>query len=182
MTEPLFFDTDGISAFLWVEEQSILAQMYPGRIVIPKPVYDEMSFPCVRHLRDRIDRMIKNGQAVIREIETNTDTYELYYQMTESPSAHHKIIGRGEAACLALAKTDKGIIASNNLKDISDYINELDLRHKTTGDIMIEAFRAGIITEEQGNLIWASMLCKRRKIGASTFSEYLEKNKYYSNL
>ena len=51
MTEPLFFDTDFISAFLWVDDESILAKLFPGRIVIPKEVYDELSHPSVNRYK-----------------------------------------------------------------------------------------------------------------------------------
>lgn len=58
------------------------------------------------------------------------------------------------------------------------YIIEFELKHITTGDILIEALEKGYITEDDGNIIWASMLSKRRKIGASSFSEYKKlKNK-----
>lgn len=174
MTEPLFFDNDCISAFLWVGEQSILAQMYPGRIVIPQPVYEELSVPGVLHLKEKIDLMIQRGQAVLQTISTDSETYSLYYQMTQEPGAGHKVIGNGEASCIALAKEEKGIIASNNIRDIQEYIEEFELQHITTGDIMVEAFRAGLISESQGNVIWSNMLRKRRKIGADSFTEYLQ--------
>jgi len=176
LTEPLFFDNDCIAAFLWVGEQSILAQMYSGRIVIPRPVYEELSAPGVKHLRDKIDLMIERGQAVLRTISTDSKTYNLYFQMTQEPGEGHKVIGNGEASCLALAKEEKGIIASNNLRDICEYIDEFGLQHITTGDIMVEAFRAGLISEDQGNIIWSNMLKKRRKIGADSFTEYLHDN------
>ena len=51
MTEPLFFDTDCISAFLWVDNESILSKLFPGRIVIPKEVYDELSHPGVNRVK-----------------------------------------------------------------------------------------------------------------------------------
>ena len=51
MTEPLFFDTDCISAFLWVDHESILSKLFPGRIVIPKEVYDELSHPGVNRVK-----------------------------------------------------------------------------------------------------------------------------------
>ena len=51
MTEPLFFDTDCISAFLWVNNESILSKLFPGRIVIPKEVYDELSHPGVNRVK-----------------------------------------------------------------------------------------------------------------------------------
>ena len=122
MTEPLFFDNDCISAFLWVEKQSIIARLYPGRIIIPKPVYDELSFPGVQHLKQRIDQMVAAGQARIMTIQADSSTYALFLEMTQKPKKPHMVIGNGEAACLALAKEHDGIVASNNLRDISDYV------------------------------------------------------------
>lgn len=149
--------------------------MYPGRIVIPRPVYDELSVPGVQHLRDKLDALIKGGQAKLRTISTDSDTYRLYYQLTQEPSEGHRIIGNGEASCMVLAKEEKGIIASNNLRDIRAYIDAFGLAHVTTGDIMVDAFKAGLISEHTGNTIWTHMLEKRRKIGADSFTEYLHK-------
>lgn len=173
MTNSLFFDSDCISAFLWVNKQDLLDLLYPGMIVIPKPVYDELSYPTTPHLKGRIDNLINNGQASLATINVNSETYTLYQKLTTSPDEGHKVIGPGEAASIALAKTNNGIVASNNLKDISSYICEFGLRHITTGDILIEALNKGFITEDDGNAIWASMLAKRRRLGASSFSEYI---------
>ncbi len=117
---------------------------------------------------------------MLRTISTDSEVYGLYFQMTQEPEEGHKIIGNGEASCLALAKEENGIIASNNFSDISKYIDEYSLRHITTGDIMVEAFRTGLISEQQGNVIWSNMLKKRRKIGAASFTEYLTSTKYNS--
>ncbi len=173
MTDSLFFDSDCISAFLWVNEQNLLNLLYPGMVVIPKPAYDELSYPTTPHLKQRIDYLISNGQAKLATINVGSETYTLYQKLTTSPDEGHKVIGPGEAASIALAKTSNGIVASNNLKDISSYISEFGLRHITTGDILIEALNKGIITENEGNEIWASMLAKRRKLGALSFSEYI---------
>ena len=43
----------------------------------------------------------------------------------------------------------------------------------TTGDILVEAFKAKLITEQEGNNIWNNMIKKRRKLGADSFSDYL---------
>jgi len=98
----------------------------------------------------------------------------MYYKLTSAPEIGHAIIGKGEAASIALAKCSNGIVASNNLKDISVYIEEFGLRHITTGDILVEALKSDFITEVQGNTIWASMLAKRRKLGAVSFTDYLQ--------
>jgi hypothetical protein len=174
MIDSLFFDSDCISAFLWVNEQNLLTMLYPGMLVIPKPAYDELSYPTTPHLKQRIDCLIIKKQASLATIDVGSDTYALYQKLTTSPDEGNKIIGPGEAASIALAKINNGIVASNNLKDISSYISEFKLKHITTGDILIKALENGFITEDAGNLIWASMIAKRRKLGALSFSEYIK--------
>lgn len=176
LTDPLFFDTDCISAFLWVNNESILVKLFPGRIVIPQEVYNELSHPAVnavKGLKAQVDTMLQAGDATLETITVGTDTYKLYRKLVSQPDPGHKIIGRGEAASISLAKEKHGILASNNLKDISVYVKEYGLSHLTTGDIMKMALEAGYINESQGNTIWANMIAKRRKLGYASFSDYL---------
>lgn len=169
---PLYFDTDCLSAFLWVKDESLLSQLYPGRVIVPKQVYDELG--SVPHLQARIDILLKKGDISLMEIRSGTEEHQLYTEFTRKPKSGRTIIGHGEAASLALAKGENGIVASNNLKDISQYITEYHLKHKTTGDILIEALDCGLITENEGNTLWSNMLKKRRKLGACSFSDYLK--------
>ena len=78
MTEKIFFDSDCVSAFLWVERQSLLGLLYPGRIVIPDAVYRELSNPAVRQLRERIDKMLAMHFARLEHIDLRTEEYGLY--------------------------------------------------------------------------------------------------------
>jgi len=174
LTDSLFFDTDCLSAFLWVGNENLLVKLYPGKVVIPKQVYDELSFPRISHLKARVDTLLENNQVSIANIDIGTEAYNLYYALTVSPATGHVIIGKGEAASIALAKTNNGIVASNNLRDVVPYIKEFGLMHITTGDILIDALQEGFITEDQGNALWSSMLAKRRKLGADTFSDYMK--------
>lgn len=177
MTEPLFFDTDCLSAFLWVDNESILSKLFPGRIIIPKEVYSELSHPGVNRvkgLKKQVDLMVQNEEATIESIMTGSEEYKFYRKLTTYPDPGHKIIGRGEAASITLAKFKNGIVASNNLRDISTYITEYDLLHLTTGDILKMALDKGYINEIQGNVIWQDMIKRKRKLGYSSFSEYLE--------
>lgn len=43
MTKQLFFDTDCLSSFLWVHREDILLRLYPGKIVLPQQVFNELS-------------------------------------------------------------------------------------------------------------------------------------------
>lgn len=171
MTKNYYFDTDCLSAFLWVRGESILAQLYPGQIVLPAQVYDEIQK--VPHLFVRVDAMKNDGDLIVQSIETGTEEYHDYHNLAITPPKGTRVIGKGEAAAIALAKKSDGILASNNLHDIMKYVDEYGLKHTTTGDILVEALERGIITEADGNVLWANMLSKRRMLPTATFSDYL---------
>ena len=116
------------------------------------------------------------GSAVIMTIDIGTDEYEQYRELTTNYN-NTKVIGKGEAASISLPKEYNGILASNNLKDVKPYVEKFSLRHITTGDILVEAFNAQLITEEEANNIWSNMLKKKRMLGASSFSDYLSRIK-----
>lgn len=86
----------------------------------------------------------------------------------------NKAIGKGEAAGIALAATYKGVLASNNYRDIAPYIEKYGLRHVDTGMILSEALEKKLITEAEGNSIWQKMLNRNRKLPANSFSDYLK--------
>lgn len=144
--------------------------------MIPAEVYAELSNPSISHLKNRVDAMLASGNAQIATIQTNTEEYKLYRKLVTTPDAGHVIIGNGEAAAITLVKERGGILASNNLKDVRAYVEEFDLKHMTTGEIMKEALNQGLITEDEGNSLWKSMLNKRRKLGYASFSDYLKSN------
>lgn len=171
LTEKYFFDTDCLSAFLWVREESILARLYAGRIILPAQVYYELEK--VPHLLARVDTLKNNGYLSVESMEAGSEEYNNYLQMTTLPEAGMRIIGRGEAAGIAMAKQRGGTLASNNLRDILPYVEKYEISHITTGDILIEAIDAGIITEAESNTIWSDMIRKRRMLPTTTFSEYL---------
>lgn len=175
MTEKYFFDTDCLSAFLWIREESILAKLYAGKIILPAQVYNELTK--VPHLLARVDALKNNGDLYVESMEVGSDEYEDYIQMTTKPEPGMRLIGNGEAAGIAMVKQRGGTLASNNLRDISSYVEKYTIQHITTGDILLEAMEAGIITEEDGNKIWAGMLRKRRMLPTATFSDYLAHNK-----
>jgi len=174
MTNKLFFDTDCISSFLWVKEENVLFKLYPGRIVLPKEVFVELSNPGIPHIKRKITELYSNGDITIKEILTGTEEFRLYYELAVSPPKGEKRIGKGEAAAIALTKVYGGILVSNNLKDISKYVEKYNLDHVTTGDILVSALKAGYIDENTGNQIWSNMISKRRILPANSFSDYLK--------
>ena len=173
MTDKYFFDTDCLSAFLWIREESILAKLYSGKIILPAQVYNELKK--VPPLFTRVNALKNGGDLRIDSMQFGSDEYRDYLQMTTSPEDGMRLIDAGEAAGIAMVKQRGGVLASNNLKDILPYVKKYAIQHITTGDILIEAMKAGIITEAEGNTIWTGMLNKRRMLPTSTFSDYLAK-------
>lgn len=172
MTESYFFDTDCLSSFLWVDRQDILLETCE-KIILPRETYDEISHPHIFHLKNKVDILVADKKIEIVDMDVDSEEFRIYQKLTEAPEPNHKIIGSGEAASIALSKVYNGILASNNLKDIRQYLGEMHLKHTTTGDILKKALINKIITENDGNLIWKAMLAKRRKLGTESFSEYL---------
>lgn len=172
MTNELFFDTDCLSAFLWINNTNILHELYGGKIVLPETVYQELSKPCIPHIKQRTDLLIQNKDVSVKTIEADTEEYKLYSALVQGEKGK-KAIGRGEAGGIALAKVYNGVLASNNYADIAPYIEEYGLKHIDTGQILIEAMEKGLITESDGNNIWDQMLAKKRMLPANTFTEYL---------
>ena len=172
MTDRLFFDTDCLSAFLWVRGESILSQLYPGRIILPAQVYDELKR--VPHLLAKVDVMKNEGNLIVNSMEVGSAEYHDYLRMITAPDTGMRIIGKGEAAAIAMAKERGGTLASNNLRDISSYVEKYGLKHITTGDILIEAMYSGIISETDGNDIWDNMLRKKRMLPTATFTDYIK--------
>ena len=176
MTNELFFDTDCLSAFLWINDTNILHELYGGKIVLPESVYKELSNPCIPHIKQRTDALIYNNDVSVKTIEAGTEEYKLYSSLIRGEKGK-KSIGRGEAGGIALAKVYNGVLASNNYADIAPYIEEYGLKHIDTGQILIEAMEKGLVTEGDGNSIWSKMLAKKRKLPADTFTEYLSRRK-----
>ena len=173
MTNSLFFDDDGLSAFLWIGKENLLTMLYPGQVVIPRQVYVEFSAPTIPQLKSRIDVLLSNNQISIADIQVGTEIFDLYYQLAVEPKNGYKIIGKGEAAAIVLTKFYDGILASNNLSDITYYIKEFNLKHITTAEILNEAFERGYISEIDGNKLWSAMISRRRLLGYKSFSDYL---------
>ena len=174
MTKKLFFDTDCFSSFLWVNQEQLLLRLYPGRIVIPNEVSVELSNPCIPHIKKKMNHMSSLGQLQKKQLFNESEESRLFYDMTINPDKNVVPIGKGEAAALALAKVYKGLVASNNVKDIRYYVEKWHLDYITSAEILVEAKCMSLIDESEGNKIWLDMLAKKRSLPANSFTEYIE--------
>lgn len=57
------------------------------------------------------------------DLSIDSEEYDLYIELT-TLSGDNKVIGRGEAASISMAKKHDGIVGSNNLKDVAYYVKK----------------------------------------------------------
>lgn len=67
------------------------------------------------------------------------------------------VIGKGEGAAIALAYTEGGILASNNLRDVARYVEEYGIEHYTSLRILIMAEEQGLLSNLECESIWRAM-------------------------
>ena len=86
--------------------------------------------------------------------------------------------GEGESACMAVAKFEKDIISSNNLKDIKEYCIENSILYLTTIDVLCIAYYKGKMKETEINKFLDLNLnyAIPSKIPFKTFQSFLRTN------
>jgi len=139
LIDPVFFDTDCLSSFLTTHEEDVLFELYGHRIRVPAVVRRELSPPWRPDLGDAIGSFLKSGKATLQDIDVGSEAHDLFLQLTNPSSPGVRALGKGEAACLVLARVNKGTIASNNLRDVMSLVREYHLRLATTGIILHQA-------------------------------------------
>ena len=171
MTDLYYFDTDCLSAFLWIGGEQLLTRLYPDRIVLPGPVYRELIR--VPFLQERVAELIRQKQIKIVRIPADSAEFSDYVRMTAAPDSGLRIIGKGEAAAIAMVRHRGGTVCSSNFNDVSEYATRYHFRHIGTAEILLEALHRCIISETNGNDIWDRMRHRRRRLPGLSFSEYL---------
>ena len=168
----IFYDTDCLSCFISINDVSILKELFK-QVIIPYEVYNE--FTKVNILKNRVDNLINEKFIKVIDFDINSNTYQLFIKLHRGYQ-FDKEIGKGEAAAIALAVENNGILASNNTKDIMKAVEKYGLTRIKTGDILVKAYKCEIINEDEGNEIWKKMLNQKRYLTENSFSEYLKKN------
>ncbi|MGE5604550.1 MAG: hypothetical protein ACM3YE_02540 [Bacteroidota bacterium] len=174
LSSPFIFDTDCISAFLWVKRLDIPEGEFPGKIKIPDQVMAELAnlkkFSAYSWVPNLLEAKIKDH------------TYERLVIPASGPLAEEYIkllrkMGSGEAAALSLVKHLGGTVVSSNLRDVKEYCDNNGLELIKTGDILCMAVINGRLSEADGQIIWTNMKKARRRLPDYDFSEELKRFK-----
>ncbi len=138
-SEPkILLDCDVIIHFIKAGKQLLLPNIFPGRFVILDKIYNElMARPSNRI---PVGNFISYTKIEIIPMPKNIEIIKEYATLKKKR-------GDGEAACMAVARHTKDFIASSNLKDIRVYCEQHSIVYLTTMDILLEAYKLGIMSE-----------------------------------
>ena len=163
---PVILDADFVSSFAWVNSLNILEKLYSKRMIILEEVLEELNR--VPHLASRVELSISNGHIKCEAMFADSPEALQLAELLETGR-----YGTGEAACMAYLTQHDGILGSNNLSDVKAFCTQNNKRLLTTADVMYQAYEKSLISLEEADKIWTDMLSKRRKLPASSFSEYM---------
>jgi len=163
---PVILDADFFSSFAWINRMDILENLYSKRMIVLEEVLEELRR--VPHLASRVELSIRNGH--IRSEAMFADSPEALQLAKLLETGRY---GSGEASCMAFLTQHDGVLGSNNLSDVKTFCIQNKKHLLTTADVMYQAYKAGYMSLDEADKIWAGMLSKKRKLPASSFSEYI---------
>ena len=177
MTKRIYFDADCLSTFLWTGKETILYQLYSGRIFLSGVVRTELSRVKISYFKNAVKRFSNSNHVNLVSTLSETPEYNLYLEFVKESkikdTPDKKVIGAGEAEVLALAKINGCIAASNNLRDILYYVEKYQIEYITTADILVEALKKNVISQGAGDVIWKNMR-RSSKMPCDSFTDYLQ--------
>lgn len=158
-------DANVLINLMHVSRLGLLARIPNHEFVVPEHVREEITLP---EQRATIDAAAKDGWlkvVVIDDLGTITKFTELI--------AH---LGRGEAACIAIAEKQRWHIASDERKR---FLREAEARlgadHVlTTVDVFVLAIKAGLLTIEDADADKATLEGRRFKVSFASFRELVK--------
>ncbi|HHO75911.1 MAG TPA: hypothetical protein ENN05_05730 [Deltaproteobacteria bacterium] len=172
-------DTDFLSSFLCVDRFDIILKTISGAILIPQIVYDELkriessSNKKLKWIVGKLDDEIKKKSVQIVDFGIGSPEFQEFKKLTSPPMP----IGKGEAMAIAFAKSNNGILASNNLKDIKRFVTAGDILNITSDDLLCLFYITyrEEITPDEIESIREKMRLFGRRISPDSFYELLSK-------
>ena len=174
LNKPIFYDTDCLESFLFVDAGHILEDLF-SKIIIPEQVYNEIMVENTPPVVKTNFKKLKEGFVEIKEITFTSKEYQAYKSIEKGFwSKTGQICGSGEAAAIALAHLNNGIVASNNLRDVYEYVESLDIEMITSSMILTQAVKKDIITKNTANSLYISMIDKGMSLPYDSYYEYYD--------
>lgn len=151
----ILLDCDVIIHFTKGGHQLLLPKIFPNRLIILDKVKAEL---------DKRKSSIVSLENFIEWTKIEVIPFPKDKEILKEYARLKSNMGDGEAACMAVAKYTKDYIASSNLNDIKEYCDYFGIKYLTTMDILLEAYKKGVLTENECNTFIAEVKTKNSKL------------------
>jgi predicted nucleic acid-binding protein len=164
----IYFDADTLITFICVNQEDLLFKLLGKKICIPNQVFNELSIDTLTSTV--IDKLIKAKKIRKVSLEIGEET-ELYCSLRYERKGR-KRIGDGEAACLVLARTRSGYLASSNYADIAPYVKDFGLENYSAARLLAFCQENTILTQDECCRIYLDFLARGRKMPFENYDQY----------
>jgi hypothetical protein len=162
-------DADVVSHFITAGEAENISSIFPKNpIHLLDKVHGELQQWPSAKVRTEISLLL--SRKTIRLMDFPEDNEEIKKEYSWIKSMLFK--GDGESACLAVARFNKNILASSNLKDIKYYCSMHKIYYLTTMDFLCEALRTGFFDEKRCNTFITAVLAAGGKLPVKKMNDY----------
>lgn len=163
----ILIDADVVSHFIYAGEITSLPSIFKNKIYVLDKVYDELKrFPKRKII---IDNLLNFKLLTLMAFPEDNNEIKKEY-------AHIKKLmlkGDGESACMAVAKFNKSILASSNLKDIGNYCKMHSIDYLTTMDFLCAAYKNKIFDLKGCNNFISKVLEAGNKLPVNKFENFI---------
>lgn len=166
MNKIIIIDTDVVSHFITANEILSLTKIFPLPIKMLDKVFDELArYP-------KKQQFVQNliDWKYLEVIPFPNEQMEIYREYLYIKNKLFK--GDGESACMAVARFQKNILASSNLKDIGQYCKMHNVPYLTTMDFLCYALLKGIFDESRCDNFITNVLSQGSKLPVKSMKEY----------
>ena len=144
----ILIDADVVSHFITGGEAFVIDKIFPlNKIHILDKVHAELQNWPSNEIRTQISKILSAKHIRLINFPEDDEVIKREYFWIKNMLFK----GEGESACLAVARYNKNILASSNLKDIKNYCAMHKIDYLTTMDFLCEALRTNFFTEERCN-------------------------------
>jgi len=162
----ILIDADVISHFITAGEMIAMPSIFPYQIYVLDKVYRELDrFP--RRKRE-VENLLNFG--LIKEMPFPEHDDAIMKEYAYIKKMMFK--GDGEAACMAVTRASKNILASSNLKDVSHYCKMHNIDLLTTMDFLCEALRKNIFDLARCNAFINKVLSAGSKLPVTKIEDH----------
>ena len=162
----ILIDADVVSHFIYAGEIISISSIFKNKIYILDKVYNELKrFP---KRKIEVDNLLNFKLLTLMDFpEGNIEIKKEY--------AHIKKLmlkGDGESACMAVAKYNKNILASSNLKDTKSYCKMHKIDYLTTMDFLCVAYKKKMFDLNRCNAFISKVLVAGNKLPIEKFEDF----------